>query len=135
MGRLWQPMYFSPWSLPCSLTVASVPSVKFAVRTRQRFLGGQMLAVHPAGEGKGASSEFDVIPLPYTLETSHCHLFLCPRRPSFGQDGCCSKQLPSWWSAPAVRAPCQEEFWALPELKGARRCNSDISSAFPSSVS
>lgn len=60
------------------------------------------------------------------LGTSCCHLFLCPRRPTFGQEGCCSKQLLPWWSAPAVHAP---------ELKGARRCNSDISSAFPSSIS
>lgn len=107
-------------------SVTSVPSLKFAVRTRQRFWGGRMLTVHPAREGKGASGEFDIIPLPYMLGTSCCHLFLCPRRPTFGQEGCCSKQLLPWWSAPAVRAP---------ELKGARRCNSDISSAFPSSIS
>lgn len=111
--------------------VASVPSQKFAVRTRQRFLGGQMLTVHPAGEGKGASSEMNVILLPYMLGTLCCQLSLWL---TFGQDGCCSKQPLLWWSALAVRAPCQEDFWYLSKLKGARRCNSDISSAFPSSI-
>lgn len=59
-------------------SVASVTTPKFAVRTRQRFFRGQMLAVHPAGEGKGALSQFDVIPLLYVLGTSRCHLSLCP---------------------------------------------------------
>lgn len=57
-------------------SVASVPSQKFAVRTRQRFLEGQMLTVHPAGEGKGASSEMNVILLPYMLGTLCCQLSL-----------------------------------------------------------
>lgn len=110
-------------------SVYSVTIQKFAVRTKQRVLRGQVRAVHPDGESKRALSEFDVVPLPYM------HLPLCPRRPIFGQDRCCSKHLPPWWSAPAVRAPPQEEFWALPELNSARRCSSDFSSAFPHSVS
>lgn len=69
--RLYQSMHFSSL-VPSMLrglsdSVSSVTTQKFAVRTRQRFLGGQMPAVHPARE------------LWVNLVLSLCYICISPR--------------------------------------------------------
>lgn len=115
-------------------SVAVVPSPKFTVRRRQRFSGSWMFPAHPAIEGRGALREFDIMPLPYSLGTSGCHLCL---RLTHLRAGWMLEQS----AAALVVCTCstcshQEEFWTLSDKKGARNCNADIiSSAFPSSIS
>lgn len=86
---------------------------KLAVRVGQRFLRGWILMVHSDGEGKGIWSEFCVIiSLPYTLEP-HTVISSCAQG-TYLWTGRVLQQA-AVVVCSAVRAPCQEEFWALPK--------------------
>lgn len=59
-----------------SAPVALVPSPKFSEGQAEVFRGLDVFS-----SSRGALREFDIMPLPYSLGTSCCHLFLCPRLP------------------------------------------------------
>lgn len=69
-----------------------------------------MFSAHPAVGGRGALRQFDIMPLPYSLRTSRCHLFLCPRLRHLWAGRCWSNQLLPWGSAPAVHAHIRRSF-------------------------
>lgn len=117
-------------------SVALVPSSKFSEDQAEVFRGSDVLfSAHPTIEGRGPLRQFDIMPLPYSLGTSHCHLVLCPRLTHLWAGWMLEKSAASLGVCTCNTCSHQDKFWTLSGKKGAKNCISDISSASPSSVS